>query len=163
MIDTPFDSLNDYRRYVAGWPRVEGIRNFFNAREVNISDDELRRLAERKNQLYLSYLREGGVRVNPEMVARMALYRAMGMKIAVASGSKNAKFVLENANLFDVGVVVDGHDIEALGLQPKPAPDIFIHTAALLGVPMEQCVIFEDSEDTLARVHPAHGVLVVYP
>ena len=120
-------------------------------------------LAARKNALYLRYLREDGVRVNPEMVAKVARYKAEGVKTAVASGSKNAKFVLERANLFDVGMVVDGNDVEALGLKPKPASDIFVHTARCLGVPMEKCIIFEDSEETLAQVSPAHGVLVVYP
>ena len=163
MLAEPFDAPNDYRKYVAGWPRVEGIRNFLKARRVTLAEEALADLAARKNELYLSYLRADGVRVNPEMISRMALYRSAGMKVAVASGSKNAKFVLEKANLLDVGVVVDGNDIEALGLKPKPAPDIFVHTARCLGVPMEQCIIFEDSEETLAQVSPAHGVFVVYP
>ena len=163
MLARPFDSLNDYRKYVAGWPRVEGIRNFLKSRDVTLADDVVLDLAARKNALYLRYLREDGVRVNPEMVAKVARYKAEGVKTAVASGSKNAKFVLERANLFDVGMVVDGNDVEALGLKPKPASDIFVHTARCLGVPMEKCIIFEDSEETLAQVSPAHGVLVVYP
>ena len=163
MLAEPFDLLDDYRKYVAGWPRVAGIRNFLKSRGITLAEDALIDLAARKNELYLRYLREDGVRVNPEMVAKIASYKAAGMKIAIASGSKNAKFVLANAKLSDIGMIVDGNDVEALHLRPKPAPDIFIHTAKQLGVPLEQCIVFEDSEDTLAQVGPAHGVLVVYP
>jgi HAD superfamily hydrolase (TIGR01509 family) len=163
MVDEPFDVLNDYRKYVAGRPRVDGIRNFLMSRKVTLPEDQLFQLGEKKNELYLCRLREDGVRVNPEMVARMALYKSAGMKIAVASGSKNAKSVLDRANLLEFGVVVDGNDVEALGLKPKPAPDIFIHAAKLMGVPMDKCIIFEDSEAALTQLSPAHGVLVEYP
>ncbi|MBL8293237.1 MAG: HAD family hydrolase, partial [Bryobacterales bacterium] len=37
--------------------------------------------------------------------------------------------------------VVDGHDV----VHPKPAPDIYLKAAGLLGVPADRCIVFEDS------------------
>ena len=37
--------------------------------------------------------------------------------------------------------VSDGHSVE----RQKPAPDLFLHAAAQLGLPPEQCVVVEDA------------------
>lgn len=160
LLVQPFDVREDYRAYVAGRSRIEGVREFLASRSITLPHGELQSLAEHKNRLYLQILETEGVRVNPEMVARMALYAAAGLKIGIASGSKNARKVLALANLICPGVLVDGNDIEALGLRSKPAPDVFAHTARLLGVKLEDCLVFEDSPDAIAQIAPAHGVLV---
>jgi beta-phosphoglucomutase-like phosphatase (HAD superfamily) len=44
--------------------------------------------------------------------------------------------------------------------RPKPDPEIYLKTAALLGVPPDQCLVFEDSE-TGAIAARAAGMKVV--
>ena len=160
IVSRPFDVVHDYQAYVAGRPRIAGIRDFLKSRDVVLPEDELHKIGEEKNRRYVANLARVGVRVNPEMLARMEQYTASGVKIGIASSSKNARLVLDMAKLPFTGILVDGNDVESLGLAPKPSPDIFIHTAKLLGVPMAQCIIFEDSEAALQQIAPAHGVLV---
>ncbi|MDX2224356.1 MAG: HAD hydrolase-like protein [Rhodospirillaceae bacterium] len=162
-VDRPFDLDRDYKLHVAGRPRADGLKDFFASREMVLPDDDIAAMSARKNDLYLELLESEGVRVNPEMIARMALYSAAGLKIGIASGSKNARKVIDLACLTIPGVLVDGHDVEALGLRPKPAPDIFIHVAQILGVAYAQCIVFEDSRAALAQIAPARGVLVEMP
>jgi beta-phosphoglucomutase len=69
--------------------------------------------------------------------------RAMGLKIGLASSSKNAKMVLDLLHipaLFDV--VVDGNMVT----HSKPDPEIFLLAATRLGVSPSDCLVFEDAE-----------------
>lgn len=160
LLARPFDLRADYSAYLAGRPRVDGIRDFLAARDVRLPASELAGLATRKNAEYLRILEQEGIRVNDAIIVQMKTLATEGLKLAIASGSKNATTVLRLAKIDFKGVIVDGNDVEALGLRPKPAPDIFIHTARLLGVALSDCMIFEDSPEALAQVGPAHGVLV---
>jgi kojibiose phosphorylase len=73
----------------------------------------------------------------------LAELRAAGIKIAVASASKNARTVLDHIGLADaIDAVCDGYSVDA----PKPAPDLFLYAAAQLGLPPEACVVVEDAE-----------------
>jgi HAD superfamily hydrolase (TIGR01509 family) len=71
--------------------------------------------------------------------------RTSGLRIALASSSPRSwievvlsRFSLDG--LFDA--VVSGTEFRERG---KPAPDIFLHTARLLGVEPSDCVVIEDS------------------
>jgi len=71
-----------------------------------------------------------------------------GVKVAVASSSKNAKKIIEKAGLFDLfedHLIVDGIVREDMGLKGKPAPDIFVEAAHRLGVPVHRAIVFEDA------------------
>lgn len=160
LLDRPFELVTDYATYLAGRPRIDGIRDFLMARGMTLSEAALAALASRKNSEYLRILESDGVRVNEQILSQMSALRAHGLKIAIASSSKNARTVLKISRIDFKGILVDGNDVEILGLRPKPAPDIFVYTARQLGVEMADCMIFEDSPETLAQVSPAHGILV---
>jgi beta-phosphoglucomutase-like phosphatase (HAD superfamily) len=51
---------------------------------------------------------------------------------------------------------VDGHQVA----RPKPHPDIYLRAAELLGVPPEDCVVFEDSLTGIQAARAA-GMAVV--
>lgn len=64
----------------------------------------------------------------------------------MVSSSKNCRTVLEEAglaNLFEVRV--DGLEIERLGLQEKPDPDMFLEAAKRLGVKPKRVIVLEDA------------------
>jgi len=67
-----------------------------------------------------------------------------GHPMAVASNAEpeNVNFVLDDGGLRHYfRVVVDGHQVR----HPKPHPEIYLKTARMLGIPTEDCVVFEDS------------------
>ncbi len=67
------------------------------------------------------------------------------MPFCVASNSRAAmiEHSLSTVGLWDrfAGRAFSAHDLGA----PKPAPDVFLHAAAVLNVPTSQCVVIEDS------------------
>ncbi len=70
--------------------------------------------------------------------------RARGLAVAVASTSSHDSIdrTLRAAGLREYfPVVVSATDVE----RGKPAPDIYLHTARLLDVPPEACLVIEDS------------------
>ena len=85
----------------------------------------------------------------PEIEGAAALVRELSKQnylLAVASSSKKEKIIqnmdaLGIRNCFDV--LVSGVDLE----HPKPAPDIFLHAAELLGVSPSECLVIEDSNN----------------
>ena len=71
-----------------------------------------------------------------------------GIKIGIASSSKNAKKILKKArlmDLFDEHLIIDGIVREEMGLNGKPAPDIFVEAAKRMGVPVHRAIVFEDA------------------
>jgi alpha,alpha-trehalase len=151
----PFDSGSDYRTYVDGKLRYDGVRGFLESRGIHLpqgdpSDPPEREtvcgLGNRKNALVQELLTEQGVDVFESSVAWLRSLREAGFKTAVVSASKNCRRVLEVAvigNLFDIRV--DGEVAARLGLPGKPAPDTFLEAARELGVAPERAVVVEDA------------------
>ncbi|MEO7124992.1 MAG: beta-phosphoglucomutase family hydrolase [Nakamurella sp.] len=167
----PFDSENDYDRYVDGEPRADGVRNFLAARDIKLpegTDDDptdartVSGLGNRKNELVLEVLRVKGVQVYPGAIALVKALRAHGTRIAVVSASENTQAALDAAGiaeLFDARI--DGHVVKELGLEGKPAPDSYLEGAKVLGVPADRAVVIEDAVAGVEAGRAGHFALVV--
>jgi alpha,alpha-trehalase len=150
-----FDRETDYRQYVDGKPRYDGVRSFLESRGIILDtgspDDPPERetvcgLGNRKNELYQEHLDRVGVKVYPEVPGFVRRLKLKNIKVAVISSSKNCKRVLEAAGIADLFEVrVDGQVSVALGLEGKPAPDIFLKAAEELDVAPERAVVVEDA------------------
>ncbi len=135
----------DYVAYVDGRPRHDGVRTFLASRGITLPEGQpsdppeaatVAGLAARKNALFHARLREMGVDVDAEAVRLVRELRARGIRVGVASSSKNTGLILETAGLEDLfEAQVDGIVSERLGLRGKPAPDIFLECLDVLGVP----------------------------
>ncbi|MEU4235412.1 HAD family phosphatase [Nonomuraea sp. NPDC026600] len=79
---------------------------------------------------------------------------AAGVPIAVASSSPRVRLdaTLEKLGLTGLFPITTAGDEVAHG---KPAPDIFLKTAAALGVPATSCVVVEDSPSGIRAGHAA--------
>ncbi|RZN33578.1 HAD-IA family hydrolase [Bradyrhizobium sp. Leo121] len=150
----PF-TLEDYRKYIDGRPREEAIRAFLAARGVGLAEGDerdgpevetIQGLAVRKDGLFLDRMRGKGVDVYPSTVALIRRLRALGLKTAVVSASRNCQEILQTArldHLFDARI--DGRDAATLGLPGKPAPDTFLAAAQRLGSLPDRTVVIEDA------------------
>lgn len=151
----PFDIEADYRRYVDGKPRYDGVRSFLESRGIELpqgqpDDDPERKticgLGNRKNAIFLDLMQQQGVDVYEDTVEQIRRWRERGLKIAVVSSSRNCVTVLETAGLLDLfDTKVDGVDSDKLDLDGKPAPDIFLQAAQQLKVEPQQAVAIEDA------------------
>jgi len=69
-----------------------------------------------------------------------------GIKVGVATSSKNCVLILEKAGIIDLFETrVDGVVSAELGLKGKPAPDIFTTACDNLGVKHHRTVVVEDA------------------
>ncbi|MFO7890941.1 MAG: trehalose-phosphatase [bacterium] len=152
----PFDIVEDYRGYVDGKPRYEGVRSFLNARGISLPEgtpdsqpgwNSICAIGNRKNEIFNEFLIKKGPEVFTDAVEKISKWKEDGFKIAVVSSSKNCKGILKSAkveHLFDVRV--DGIISENLGLTGKPAPDIFIQASDELSITPREAVLMEDAE-----------------
>jgi beta-phosphoglucomutase family hydrolase len=144
--EPPFDLVHDYDQYVDGKPRLDGVRDFLASRGIELPDDEVRRLAETKNELVLRLIREHGVEPYEGSVRYLHAARDAGLRRAVVSSSHNCHDVLVAAGIEDLlEVRIDGVVAEERHLNGKPAPDTFLEGAKELGVAREQAAVFEDA------------------
>jgi beta-phosphoglucomutase family hydrolase len=150
-----FDVASDYPQYVDGKPRYEGVRSFLASRSIELPEgtpddpaDALTvdGLGNRKNDLVQTIIATRGVTAYPGSLLLLAHVRAIGLKTAVVSSSKNCKAVIEAAGIGDsFDVRIDGWDVEVGGIPGKPAPDTFVEAARRLDVPVTRGVVFEDA------------------
>ncbi|NWF53752.1 MAG: trehalose-phosphatase [Syntrophaceae bacterium] len=151
----PFEIETDYRLYVDGKPRFDGLRSFLRSRGIRLPEGRaedppgahtVHGLARRKNEDFLKRVREEGVKVYGSAVDLIHSLKKRGLKTAVISSSKSCALILDSVNLSDLfDVRVDGVDSEILGIPGKPAPDIFLEAARQLRVAPERAVVIEDS------------------
>ncbi|MBX6744531.1 MAG: HAD-IA family hydrolase [Acetobacteraceae bacterium] len=144
----------DYLAHVDGRPRKDGVRCFLASRGIHLPEgsasdpeeaDTIAALARRKDRLFGLELR-AGVDPAPGAEALLRKLRRLGIRTAVASSSRNCAAVLEAAGLAGLlDARVDGLDVAALGLEGKPAPDLFLEAARRLGVAPGRAVLFEDA------------------
>lgn len=150
---TSFDIGEDYRQYIDGKPRLDGVRSFLESRGISLEEGNPRHpyghtvsgLGEQKNSLFLELLKTEGVEAYPDTVQLVKKWKKT-MKIAVVTASKNCKHILESAGILDLfDVRVDGLYAAEKNLPGKPAPDIFLEAAKLMGLEPEDCLLFEDA------------------
>jgi beta-phosphoglucomutase family hydrolase len=142
----PFDAHEDYDAYVDGLPRYDGVRKFMESRGYHLSEAEIHAIGDRKNELVLKLIEDGGVEVYEGSVRFLQAVRAEGRRTAVVSSSANCKSVIEAAGIEQyLEVRVDGTTIESEHLKGKPAPDSFEAAARKLGVEPSAAAVFEDA------------------
>jgi trehalose 6-phosphate phosphatase len=132
----------DYLTYVDGKPRYDGVASFLASRNICIpygspSDPPSARtvsgLGNRKDKLFNEKLQKDGVEVDHDAVRLVRELRATGIRVGVASSSRNVVPILQRVGIRDLfDEVVDGVVSERLQLRGKPEPDIFLHCLAQL-------------------------------
>jgi HAD superfamily hydrolase (TIGR01509 family) len=167
----PFERRADYRRYIEGKPRIQGVREFLASRAIRLpegSPDDPRGaetafgLGNRKNELLTARLRREGVRGYDGTVVFLELAHEAGLACAVVSASANTSAILGRAGLrFLVDAIVDGHDLEAEHLAPKPAPDSVLEACRRLGLPPEQVASFDTTPAGVAAGRAARVERIV--
>ena len=80
--------------------------------------------------------------VAPDTTVTLKALRERGLLLAVASSSKNARFILERTGLTPYfHAVVDGTQIA----RSKPDPEVFLKAAQALGVSPAEALVVEDA------------------
>jgi beta-phosphoglucomutase family hydrolase len=151
----PFDVETDYRLYVDGKRRYDGVRDFLRSRGIELPEgssgdppdaETVCGVGNRKNELVSVALLGGGFEVYQGSVLLVRALRDAGKKTAVVSSSANCAAVLRAAGIDDLfDTRVDGKVAAELDLPGKPAPDAFLEAARRLGVEARRAVVVEDA------------------
>jgi beta-phosphoglucomutase family hydrolase len=150
-----FDEQEDYRRYVDGKLREDGVKAFLASRGIQLpagrGDDlpgreTIAGLAKQKDRYFTALLDERGVDVYEDGVAFLHAVRAAGLKTAVVSASRHCKAVLASVALLgEFDVVVDGVESRRLGLAGKPDPASFLEAAKRVDCSAGESIVLEDA------------------
>ena len=152
----PFDELTDYLTHVDGKPRYDGVRDFLASRGIDLPEgtpddaadqQTVSGVGNRKNEMFLEALAEGGVDPFRSTLALIDQLRTAGVAVALITSSRNAAAVLASADvdpaIFEA--LVDGNESARLALPGKPDPAIFLEAASRLGVEPATAVVVEDA------------------
>jgi beta-phosphoglucomutase len=111
--------------------------------ERRVEREEREGLLARKNEYFLAQIADlGPDHLAPGALRLLREAQAEGVRLALASSSRNARLVCRRLGILDLfGAFVDG----CSGLRPKPWPDAFLWAAGRLGLAPADCVVVEDS------------------
>lgn len=151
----PFDVAKDYREYVDGKKREDGVRSFLASRNIELPEgdpddppdaDTIYGLGNRKNDAFQKTLHDDGVKVFEGSRRYLEAVAAAGVAAAVVSSSANTREVLEITGLDRfIQQRVDGVTLREEHIAGKPAPDSYLRAAELLDVPPSAAAVFEDA------------------
>lgn len=151
----PFD-VDDYRRYVDGKPRFEGVRSFLSSRNLHLPEGEIGEgpdletvygIGMEKNERYQERIAEGQLSVFDDALELLEAAEQARFGLGLVSSSRNAGLILEILGLSDrFGARVDGQTLAEENLAGKPAPDMFVEASRRLGVEPRRAVVIEDAE-----------------
>jgi alpha,alpha-trehalase len=145
---------DDYRRYVGGKTRYDGVADFLASRHISLppgensdnSEETVCGLGNRKQDVFLELLNKGVSAFESTIDLVRALRRA-GVATAVYSSSRNCERVLRAAAITDLfPVCVDGVVADELGLPGKPDPAILVEAIRRLGADPGRSVVVEDTD-----------------
>ncbi len=150
-----FDHEADYLPYVDGKPRYKGVADFLASRDIELPEGEasdppdartIHGLGNRKNQLFNEIIQRDGVDVYPSTLAFISALHDRGVRVGIATSSKNCETILEIAGVKSLfAVSVDGVESAKLGLRGKPEPDIFTTAADKLNARYDRTMVVEDA------------------
>lgn len=140
----------DYEAFL-GISRAQCLEILLKKGNRSLSESEKERLCTRKNDRYREMIGTlTPAALLPGVSEFLRVARAEGYRTALGSVSKNAEFVLKKLEItafFDA--VIDGRKI----VNGKPNPEVFLKGAEALGLPPEQCLVFEDSAAGIEAAH----------
>jgi trehalose/maltose hydrolase-like predicted phosphorylase/beta-phosphoglucomutase-like phosphatase (HAD superfamily) len=151
-----------YQQVMAGKPRMAGARAALEHFGVPDVDARAEQYAAAKQEQVVRLIEEGRFMAFPDALRFILAVKGMGIRVAAASSSKNAKLFLERIRLdtfaaeqrLDYDFIHDGmtlaelFDVDISGRdfpRGKPDPAIFLTAAQELGVGPAGCFVVEDA------------------
>ncbi len=135
------EEINNRLRGVSRMESLEIILENYHGEPL--SEEKKIELATKKNGIYRKLL-ETMTRadVSDEVRETLDSLHQRGIKVALGSSSKNAKFILEKVELLDAfDAISDGTNIT----NSKPDPEVFVKAADFIHLKPSECAVVEDA------------------
>ncbi|MGM9987463.1 MAG: beta-phosphoglucomutase [Bacillaceae bacterium] len=149
----PFD--REFNESLKGVNRMDSLERILakGHRENDFTYEEKEALATKKNELYKTFIKQiTPADVLPGVISFLKAIKEKGMKIGIASASKNAFEVIDR---LEVGEYIDYIVDAATVVHGKPHPEVFMKAADALHVTYKDCVGIEDAEAGIEAINAA--------
>jgi len=137
-----------YQANVAGKPRLAGARAALERLGGAGALDHVSAYADAKQRLIERLIAEGAFHAFPDALRLVAALRGIGLKLALASSSRNAAAMLRQVAMPGGTSLLSLFDADLSGRpvpRGKPDPALFLLAADALGVVPARCVVVEDA------------------
>lgn len=157
-----------------GVDRLGSLRLILAKGQLNLDQSAEQQLMAQKNAHYLQLIANmSEADLFSAVRPLFSQLKQRGIKLAVASASKNAAFVLQRLGIYnDFDAIADAALVNA----SKPDPEIFLQAAERLGIAAAHCVGIEDAAAGVTAINRAgmqaigigdaavlHEAMLVYP
>ena len=143
-----FDLSEQQNELLKGVSRMASLDIVLGIGGATATPAEKERYAAQKNAWYLEYVEKmSRDEILPQVETFIRAARDQGLRISLASASKNSMTILDAlgiTGLFDA--VIDGTKVT----HAKPDPEVFLKAAQALAVTPAEGVVFEDAEAGVA-------------
>lgn len=119
-------------------------------------------MRDKRVELMDAYVAEFGVEAKPGIHELLEALEEKGIRVAIATSSPKdrATAYLQSLGLLEkFDCICSGHDVK----HGKPEPDIYLHAAACIGIPGENCLAIEDSMAGIQSADRAGCMPVLVP
>lgn len=137
-----FDEVINNR--LRGVSRMESFEIILERYDGTMSQEDKVAYTTKKNEVYKDLLKNmSPTDLSPEVKETLDGLKEKGLKLAIGSSSKNARFILGQLGLegfFDA--ISDGNNIT----NSKPDPEVFVKAAQFIKEEAENCLVVEDAK-----------------
>jgi beta-phosphoglucomutase len=142
MLGVPFNE--EVNEQLKGISRIDSLKKILELGQKTISEEVFNELLTKKNEFYLNSIADiNQSNLLPGVLTLLEKADFHGLKCAVGSSSKNARFILSKLQIDSYfSAIVDGNDVSF----PKPHPEVFIKGAKQMGLDPSECIVFEDAK-----------------
>ena len=137
-----FDEVINNR--LRGVSRMESFEIILERYDGTMSEEQKVEYTTKKNEIYKELLKNMSPKdLSPEVKKTLDELRTRGLKLAIGSSSKNARFILGQLGLGDYfDAISDGNNIS----NSKPNPEVFLKAAQFVKENPENCLVVEDAK-----------------
>ena len=134
---------HEFNHKFRGVARMECVEIITKASGRIYSPEQKQELADRKNRYFAESLSSVTTEaLLPGALSALHELKNRGIKIAVASNSRNALTIIKQVKIEQLlDAVIDGHQIE----NSKPDPEVFLLAAKKVNTSPDHCLVVEDA------------------
>lgn len=137
------DFTHEQNEQLKGVSRRESLMKILEWCQIELTEDQIGHYMNMKNEWYLELVKTLTPNdILPGAKAFLENARALGVKTALGSASKNAPLILKQLHIDHLlDAVIDGNTV----VHSKPHPEVFLKGAEATSTQPERCVVFEDA------------------
>jgi len=158
-INFGYDISEDFVKSSIGLNIEAGCEHFKKQFGQDFPYHEIR--AERVKAM-IALVKQNGIPIKNGLCELVLYLHGINVKMVVATSSERSKteIYIKSSGLFDYfDFIVCGDEIS----QSKPNPEIFLKAAEKAGIPIEQCLVLEDSENGINAAFNAKMKCIMVP